>query len=117
MMKFLINRSIKFFRKFSIITKNELELKIKNKENYILIDVRTPKETDVCLIETAKKIPLSELEDALNLNNEQFNLKYNFVKPKSDDEIIFYCRSGARSTSASEISEKKGFKKYLFFFF
>jgi rhodanese-related sulfurtransferase len=86
--KYIIN----FFKKYySIISKLELENKIKNKEKYILIDVRTPNETEINLIETAKKIPLNELEESLKLNDNEFKNKYNFNKPNKKDEIIFYC--------------------------
>ncbi len=103
--------TLRYIRKYTIITKKELELKLQNKENFYLIDVRTQKETDICSIETSKKIPLAELEDSLKLEDKKFLEKYKFQKPKENDEIVFYCRSGQRSTTAFEISKKLGYKK------
>ena len=66
------------WNRHTIITKKELELKINNKEKFYLIDVRTPKETEVCSIETSKKIPLSELEEALRLEENKFLQTYEY---------------------------------------
>ena len=52
------------------------------------------------------------LEEALKLDAETFKSKFGISKPAKDsDEVIFYCRSGVRSTAAAEIAEKAGYKQ------
>lgn len=94
-----------------IIKKEELEKLIKEKSNYILIDVRNPDETKINLIETAQKVPLPEFQEAFQLDAKEFEKKYGFKKPIVEDHLIVYCRSGARSGKAQEIAEKLGYKK------
>ena len=48
------------------------------------------------------------------MNPVAFKEKFGFEKPKADQEIVFYCRSGKRSASASDIAQKNGFTKYVF---
>ena len=71
------------------ITVEELKELQKIKQNFILLDVRQPDETDQGIIPGAILIPLNELEENLN----QFN---------KEDHIVVYCRSGRRSKSAQE---------------
>jgi rhodanese-related sulfurtransferase len=94
----------------SILTKTELEKLLEDKEEFTLIDVRTPLECDE-MIPTAKNIPLNEIEKAFNAENEEFSKEYNFEKPKYTDFIICYCRSGSRSNMASELLLRLGYEK------
>lgn len=96
-------------REIKIISRNELKSLIDKKENYVLIDVRNPEELQHGMIPTARNIPLQEIEHAFDLSDEEFNSKYSFVKPKKDDNIIFYCRTGGRSNRAAKILLDKGF--------
>ena len=57
-------------------------------KDYMLIDVRQPEEYSQSHIPGAKLIPLMELESRL-------------VDLPTDMDIVFYCRSGARSKAAS----------------
>ena len=47
----------------------------------------------------------------MHLNPVAFKEKYGFEKPKKDQEIVFYCRSGKRSATASDIAAKNGYTK------
>ena len=69
---------------------------IKNKEDYLIIDVRTKEEYDEGHIGGATLLPVQELEDRLN------------ELPK-DKPIIVYCRSGNRSRTAAGILVNNGF--------
>jgi rhodanese-related sulfurtransferase len=78
------------------------ELIDKKDENYVLIDVRQKEELtgEMPLISSATNVPLQELQQAFGLNDESFKKKYGFEKPKKDDRVIVYCRSGRRSDAA-----------------
>ena len=84
----------------TIISRNELKVKIDERlSNYVLVDVREKDELKFGMIPTAINIPLDELESKLSDSNK-------FDKSM---EIIFYCRTGARSSVASEKATGLGF--------
>lgn len=94
-----------------IIKKEQLMDLIKNhRGEYTLIDVRNPSETEENLIESANKIPLPQFEEAFRLTDEKFEKTFGFVKPKFDDFVICYCRSGARAQSACDFLAHAGYK-------
>lgn len=68
--------------------------------NPLILDVRTPNEYHSGHIKNAKLIPLHQIEDRLSeIDNHK------------DKPVLVYCRSGNRSTVASEILIRNGFKK------
>ncbi|WP_158839416.1 rhodanese-like domain-containing protein [Polaribacter sp. L3A8] len=82
----------------SISTK---ELKVLlEKDNIQLLDVRTPKEVQLGFIKTAK---------FANVFDADFSIKAANSLDKNKP-VYIYCRSGRRSTKASEILQEKGFK-------
>lgn len=40
--------------------------------------------------------------------------KHGFMKPAYDQEIVFYCRSGKRSATASDVARRNGYTEYVF---
>ncbi|KAF8640905.1 hypothetical protein AX17_000553 [Amanita inopinata Kibby_2008] len=93
-----------------ILTYAELKPKTQNPTpNTYLVDVREPDEVIQGMIPSAVNLPLSVLGDSLHLSREAFKAKHGFEKPKKDEELIFYCRSGVRSTSASDVAKRNGF--------
>ncbi|GBE78146.1 Rhodanese-like protein [Sparassis latifolia] len=78
--------------------------------DFYIIDVREPDEVRLGSIPSSVNLPLSVLAGALHLNPAAFKALYGFDKPKQDQEIIFYCRSGKRSGSACDIAKRNGFK-------
>ncbi|KAL1682026.1 Rhodanese-like protein [Schizophyllum commune] len=78
-----------------------------------LIDVREPNETEQGMIPSAVNLPLSELPNSLHLGSTDFKAKYGYEKPRKDQEITFYCRSGKRSTTACEIAAQNGYNNLL----
>ncbi len=66
----------------------------------LILDVRTPNEFYEGHITGAKLIPLQQLEE-----------RVSEISGYKDRDILVYCRSGNRSTVASEILRKHGFKK------
>jgi rhodanese-related sulfurtransferase len=83
----------------SIISTDELKSKIDSKSDFTLIDVREKEELEYGMIPTAINIPLDKLESELLMEGR-------FDKNK---EIIFNCRTGARSAMATEIAIRLGF--------
>lgn len=68
----------------------------------ILIDVREPGELlQTGRIPTAKSVPISSAPDAFFMNEEDFEVKFGFPRPKESDEVIFYCKAGVRSRQAA----------------
>ena len=64
------------------------------------------------MIPSAVNLPLSGLSAALHMDGEKFKEKFGFQKPAFDQEIVFYCRSGMRSSTASDVARRNGYKKY-----
>jgi Rhodanese-related sulfurtransferase len=80
------------------IDNNQLK-EIYQKDNTVVVDVRTEKEFGEGHFENSINIPLSEIE-------EQGNLE----KLKPYENIITICRSGRRSGKAIEILKEHGFE-------
>ncbi|TEB39305.1 Rhodanese-like protein [Coprinellus micaceus] len=78
-----------------------------------LIDVREPDEVAQGSIPSSINIPLTVLPDALQLSPQAFRERFGFQKPKHTQEVIFYCRSGKRSTTASDVAKRNGYKNIL----
>ena len=85
--------------KYKEIDTDEADKLIKNSKPLIL-DVRTPNEYHRGHIRNSKLIPVQQLEGRISE-----------IKDYKDKPILIYCRSGNRSTVASEILIKHGFKK------
>lgn len=81
-----------------------------NHPEKLLIDVREPDELkQFGQIPTSINIPLGEVEKALQLPEDKFKAQYGHSKPKPEDYVIFHCRLGRRSQTASETAAKLGF--------
>lgn len=92
-----------------IISREEVKKLIDTKAKYVLIDVRETEELAYGMIPTAHNVPLHELEYALALLPEDFQKKYGFEKPKKEEVVIFYCRTGGRSAMATAFAEEQGY--------
>jgi rhodanese-related sulfurtransferase len=66
------------------------------------------------MIPSAVNLPLSVLAGALHIPHKEFVQKYGFEKPRHDQEVVFYCRSGKRSTTACDVAKRNGFTKYVY---
>ncbi|PHZ11400.1 Rhodanese-like protein [Rhizopus microsporus ATCC 52813] len=80
-----------------------------NIKDYILLDVREPKEVEAGYIPTAKNVPLTQFTYAWSLSDKDFEDQYGFKKPNKDKRLITYCLKGIRSTSAVEYLSKLGY--------
>ncbi|WP_019154913.1 rhodanese-like domain-containing protein [Robertmurraya massiliosenegalensis] len=79
------------------ITTEELEKKIENGENLLLIDVREEEEVEQGMIEGAKHIPMGQIPNHLD-------------ELDKDKEYIFICRSGRRSENVCHYLQDQGYK-------
>ena len=85
---------------YNQISTSELRKKIENKEELLIIDVRTPQEYTQFHLSGSLLIPLSELSQRLDEISEY-----------KDKDIAIICRSGARSAVACNILSSYGFSK------
>ncbi|KAI5123576.1 hypothetical protein M0805_003394 [Coniferiporia weirii] len=74
-----------------------------------IIDVREPDEVILGSIPSSVNLPLSGIAESLHLNPIAFKEKHGYEKPKRSQEIVFYCRSGKRSATASDVAKKNGY--------
>lgn len=79
------------------ITTDELEQKLKNGEDLLLVDVREDEEVAEGVIPGAKHIKMGEIPESL----DQFD---------KEKEYIFICRSGNRSGNVAHYMQEQGYK-------
>ena len=110
-------------RQLTDLTKGQIKARLE-RSSVTLIDVRRFDEVDAGVIETPQggkwiHIPLNELEEALELDNDDFAAQFECdQKPDKNDELIFYCMKGVRSASAAlyfeqNVSSKNNFESPL----
>ncbi|KAI4733774.1 hypothetical protein E4T50_15672 [Aureobasidium sp. EXF-12298] len=76
----------------------------------VLIDVREPAEYAAGYIPTAINIPVGSAPDALFMPAHEFEDKFGFEKPTADQELVFYCKAGVRSSAAAGLAKQVGYK-------
>lgn len=82
----------------NVITNEVLEIKLRNNEEIVVLDVREEAEFGFNHIPNAISIPLGDLEDRM----EELN---------KDNEIYVICRTGNRSDLAAQKLDENGFSK------
>tara|TARA_Y100000310_G_scaffold56844_1_gene52140 strand:+ start:2438 stop:3592 length:1155 start_codon:yes stop_codon:yes gene_type:complete len=83
------------------INVRQLKKMMDDHEDFLLVDVREEPEWDICKIEGAKLIPMSQI-----LQGDLTDLE----DIEKDKKIVLYCHTGARSAEILEILRNKGFK-------
>lgn len=73
--------------------------------------MREPDEVIQGSIPSSVNLPLSTLAHSLHLAREAFAAQHGFAKPKTGQEVVFYCRSGKRSATACDIAKRNGYSK------
>ncbi len=86
------------------ITMDEAVVMMKEKENYIILDVRTKEEFDG-----------GHIPGAINVANEEIGTEEINELPDKNQLILVYCRSGRRSKEASEKLVKLGYTNVVEF--
>ncbi len=85
-------------RKYQQIGVNDA-VRLLNKDNVLLLDVREDKEVDGGVIQGAKHIPVSELKSRMSELTKYRN-----------NPVLVYCRSGSRSAHVCNSLTKEGFE-------
>ena len=80
-----------------VIDVQALDKKIKNKDDFILLDVRTDREYFLSSIQGSIHIPMNTIPE-------------NIDKLDKDKEIVVLCKSGIRSEKVCEFLIKNNFK-------
>jgi adenylyltransferase/sulfurtransferase len=80
----------------AVVTAPELKKELDAGKTPILLDVREPHEYDICRLEGSKLIPLGDVERRVG-------------ELDRDQDIVAYCRSGARSAQAVKFLREAGF--------
>lgn len=78
------------------IDSNELAQWLKTETPPLLIDVRTPQEMAQASIPNGKPLPLS-------------TLPVRMQEVPTDEQVVFYCRTGARSAQACMFLAQQGY--------
>lgn len=88
-----------FYNSFEVdnIGPDQLNEKMRSREDFYLLDVRTPAESAAQAIAGAHLIPLQELG-------------YRMHELPKNKEIVVYCRVGNRSAYASALLARQGYK-------
>lgn len=82
----------------NLVSYEELQQKLNEKNPIVLLDVRTQEEFDNGHIPGAVLLPYDEVEE-----------KAGKLLPDKDREIVIYCRSGRRSAIAKDSLEALGY--------
>ena len=80
------------------ITVEDLKGKMDRGENFVILDVREPREVQISSLPGSVEIPLGVLPENLN-------------RLSTADEIVVHCRTGVRSAKAVEMLRRAGFRK------
>lgn len=72
--------------------------------------MREPHEYAAGFIPTAINIPISSQPDALFLSADEFQDRFGYTKPPPHKELVFYCRSGVRSSAAAQLAQQGGYE-------
>lgn len=83
---------------FKNITTDELKKVLDNKEDILLLDIRTKEEYEECKIDNAINIPLQDLL-----------YEVGDLEEYKDKKVVVYCRSGHRSITACNLLSISGF--------
>jgi MoaD family protein len=83
-----------------VITPAEVKARLDRGDTFILVDVREPHEWDICRIEGAILIPLSEFQNRMH-------------ELEKSAEIVVHCKMGGRSAKAQGILQAAGFERVL----
>ncbi len=83
---------------FKNITTDELKKVLNNKEDILLLDIRTKEEYEEGTIDNAINIPLQDLL-----------YEVDDLEEYKDKKVVVYCRSGHRSITACNLLSMSGF--------
>ena len=89
---------------------------VEKKEDFVLIDVRGEDEVRSTgpLTSDAVTLPLPDIMNmALGMDPDDFEDRYGFPKPDPSATLVFSCKAGVRSDTASQIAVESGYIKVI----
>ncbi|CAN5275293.1 hypothetical protein BH11CYA1_BH11CYA1_09840 [soil metagenome] len=84
------------------ITPLELKKRLDAGEKPFVLDIREAHELEICALNNSAHIPMGELPQ-----------RFQELAEQQEQEIIIYCRSGARSDRCAGFLRSQGFKNVL----
>jgi adenylyltransferase/sulfurtransferase len=84
------------------ITALELKVKLDEKQDFVLLDVREPNEFDIARIPGSTLVPLSQLAN-----------RYKELEKYKGKEMVVHCKSGIRSRKAINFLKQQGFDRLV----
>ena len=99
-------------RKDYCLTTEEFKAAVENHKIYV-VDVREPFEVAQGRVPAKHfvNIPMGIVFRALSLTEEEFEKHFDVPKPQKNDEVVFMCKSGIRSTFCLGAAQDLDFKK------
>lgn len=88
----------------------------RNKTKMVVIDVRSVAEVAETgsLSKSVITLPLNLIQGgAFTLSDDEFQRKFHFTKPQTDETIVFSCKSGMRAGAAADIAAAAGYDKII----
>jgi adenylyltransferase/sulfurtransferase len=80
----------------------QLKVKMDEKQDFLLLDVREPNEYEIAHIEGSTLLPLSQLPN-----------RYKELEKYKGKEIVVHCKSGMRSAKAINFLKQQGFSNLV----
>jgi rhodanese-related sulfurtransferase len=84
------------------ITPKELKERIDRGNAPFLLDIREPREIDICALDYGSHIPMQQLPD-----------RFQELADYKEKDLVVYCRSGGRSANCAEFLRAQGFKSVI----
>ncbi|XP_045137972.1 putative thiosulfate sulfurtransferase, mitochondrial [Portunus trituberculatus] len=86
-----------------------------NLESFVVLDVRGRDEVKKAgQIPGSHCLPIGELEDAFELDDDTFQAKYGFAKPSAEQTLVTHCQMGGRARRAGDALAKKGLQARVY---
>ena len=86
------------FREDWEITPRKVDAMVQNKEDFVLVDCRTPGEHEAARIEGAQLLPLQQIAEAIDE-----------LEDDRDKPIVVHCHHGGRSLQFTAVLRQQGF--------
>jgi rhodanese-related sulfurtransferase len=83
-----------------LISAEDFKSKVENKDNIVILDVRTPEEYEE-----------SHIKGSVNVDYKNENFREQIVKLDEGKKYYIYCRSGKRSANSRKIMNELGIKR------
>ncbi|KAK8382347.1 hypothetical protein O3P69_015343 [Scylla paramamosain] len=97
------------------MTDIEYEELAANLDSFVVVDVRGRNEVKRNgQIPGSHCVPIGELEDAFDLDDDAFQEKYGFAKPSSEQTVVTLCQVGGRARRAGDALAKKGLQARVY---